>query len=285
MPSTTIADLARLLGITQTAAARHAKAVGGADVLAAKVQENLNHILAGGSRRTAPGGLPGFMTAAVEATAEGKTAPTFTTRKPKVGHTPRDAWKQRQPPTREEESAWSDEFLCPTSSNVYSFQQHQVPGAKTATLYVTFRAAVFKGGSFESGTVTHKGRTSGRQLKGTGGVHATGWARPFSPGARYAYYNTPPDLFQKMKDSYSRGKFVWDKLRVRGTIHGHQYAYSLVSAQVLPGAGGAYVPRRATKSGFKTRTLAEAGTGRRGFVTSTLPASANGGFTTRRGPK
>ena len=282
MPSTpSLADLARLLGITQIAAQRHAKAVGGVAALASKVQENLNHLLAGGSRRSLPGGLPGFMQAAVEATAEGKTAPTFTTRKPAGRPSPS---RLLQPPTKEEEATeWSEEFLVPTSSNVYSFQQHVAPGAKTATLFVTFRAAVFKGGAFTSGTVKHGKNRSGNQLIGTGGVHATGWARPFSPGARYAYYGTPLTLFQSMKDAYSKGKFVWDKLRVRGTIHGHQYRYALVSAQVLPGAGGAYVPRKATKSGFKTRSLADVGSGRRSFVTSTLPAT--GGFRSRRGPK
>lgn len=278
----TLADLARTLGISQLAAQRHAKTAGGVSALARKVQANLNHLLAGGSRRTMPGGLGGFMQAAVEAAAEGKAEARTTTR-PAGRPSPS---RLLQPPTKEEESEWSDEFLCPTSTNVYSFQMHQTPGAKTATLFVTFRAAVFKADSFTKGTVSYKGSRSRHQLRGPGGVHATGWARPFSPGARYAYYGVPPDLFQEMKDSYSRGKFVWDRLRIRGTIHGHRYRYALVGAQVLPNAGGAYVPRKATAKGFRTRSLADVGTGRRGFVTSTLPASGNGtGFRTRGAPR
>ncbi len=287
-----LSDLARALGISQLAAQRHAKAAGGAGAFSRRIMSAMNHILGGGSRRRLPGALPKDVIDALGRLGQGggppptvapEVPPPFSSR-PKAS--PKTVGSRtNQPPTAEEESEWTDEFRTPTSSNVYSFQAHRQAGATTCTLLVTFKAAVFKPGAFETGEVTHKGSRSRSQLNSSGGVHATGWARPDSPGARYQYLRVPFKLFNEMKDSYSKGKFVWDRLRVRGTIGNHQYQYNLVSGQVLPGAGGAYIPRKATPNGFRTRSLADAGlTGRRGFVTSTLPASSSGGFSTRRPP-
>lgn len=64
--------------------------------------------------------------------------------------------------------------------------------------------------------------------------------RPQAPGPIYAYYNCPPELFLKMYRAPSKGKFIWDRLRVRGTVSGHQVDYSLVGVQ------NKYVPRKAT---------------------------------------
>jgi len=280
----TLLDLARILGISQLAAQRHAKTAGGAGALARKVQANLNHLLAGGSRRTMPGGLGGFMQAAVEAAAEGRAEARTTTRKPPVGRP--SPSRLLQPPTKEDEAEWTDEFLAVFSSNVYSFRQHQTPGSRTATFFVTFRAANLNHDNLGLGTVTHKGRQSGQQMVSKGGAAHAGGQRALQPGPTYAYYNTPPSLFEDMKAAHSRGGFVWDKLRIRGTIGGSRYKYSLVSGQVVPGIGAAYIPRKATAKGFRTRSLADVGQGKRGFVTSTLPASGNGtGFRTRGAPR
>lgn len=63
------------------------------------------------------------------------------------------------------------------------------------------------------------------------------------PGPLYYYYGVHPDLFLRFRLAASKGKFVWDKLRVRGTVSGHQYHYE------LKGVSGGYVPRRATRFG------------------------------------
>lgn len=68
-----------------------------------------------------------------------------------------------------------------------------------------------------------------------------------SAGALY-YYGTPargvhPDVFNAFLDASSKGEFVWDRLRVRGSVTGHQYHYE------LKGISGGYVPRKATRYG------------------------------------
>lgn len=47
------------------------------------------------------------------------------------------------------------------------------------------------------------------------------------PGALYRYKNVPYEIFQAFKTAVSKGKFVWDELRVRGTVSGHVYDYEL----------------------------------------------------------
>jgi len=64
--------------------------------------------------------------------------------------------------------------------------------------------------------------------------------RPNAPGPIYAYYNAPLDLFMAMFNAPSKGIWIWDNLRIRGTISGHRYDYSLV------GVANGYVPRKAT---------------------------------------
>lgn len=105
-------------------------------------------------------------------------------------------------------------------------------------------------------------------------------------GSTYAYYGVAPDVFSRMKGSASKGKFVWDTLRIRGTVYGHRYRYSLVAGQVAGTGGKPYIPRRASKTGFVSRSLSEVGgtggTGRRGFRTSTLPDKKFGtGYSSR----
>lgn len=64
--------------------------------------------------------------------------------------------------------------------------------------------------------------------------------RPNKPGPIYAYYNVPLDLFMSMFNAGSKGTWVWDHLRIRGTLSGHKFDYSLV------GVANGYVPRKAT---------------------------------------
>jgi len=59
------------------------------------------------------------------------------------------------------------------------------------------------------------------------------------PGSLYEYFQVPPMIWERFKGAGSKGKFVWDELRVRGTISGHKFAYDLA------GVTGDYVPRRA----------------------------------------
>jgi len=88
------------------------------------------------------------------------------------------------------------------------------------------------------------------------------------PGQTYAYYDVPGrkyHQFARASDA-SAGGAVWDYLRIRGTIAGHQHNYRLIQSH------GDYVPRKATPLGFRTRNVAAIGqTGRRSYRRSTLP--------------
>lgn len=189
----------------------------------------------------------------------------------------------RHPRTRqpqgfpEEQQNFSDEFLTPTSSNVWSFQYYRPPGDSgregntKGILYVTYKANKIQA------------RARGRQLRGEHGSTVGGKVN--KAGSTYAYFDVPLSVFNGMKAAYSKGHYVWEALRVEHSVWGHRYRYQLVVGQVLkkPGGGLAnYVPRKITKKGFVTRSVADIGTGRRGFVSSTLPAGRTGtGFTTR----
>jgi hypothetical protein len=59
-------------------------------------------------------------------------------------------------------------------------------------------------------------------------------------GAFYEYYHVPTDVFLRFRKAASKGKFVWDKLRIRGTVSGHRFDYKLA------GIAYGYVPRKAT---------------------------------------
>jgi hypothetical protein len=61
-------------------------------------------------------------------------------------------------------------------------------------------------------------------------------------GPLYAYYNVPTDVFRRFQRAASKGKFVWDNLRIRGTVSGHKFDYS------LQGIARGHVPRKATFS-------------------------------------
>jgi hypothetical protein len=145
------------------------------------------------------------------------------------------------------------EIRTPQSSNVYSFvfEEETDPSGKfyqrSGILYVTFRPW-FPG------------------MK----------ERPDGPGPMYAYYDVPLRRYKAFKAQAqfgSAGSAVWEYLRVRGSKWDHRFPYRLVGGVKIP-AGGVYVPRKATRLGLKTRTLAAPGVGRRGFVRSQLPERA-----------
>lgn len=73
-------------------------------------------------------------------------------------------------------------------------------------------------------------------------------------GATYHYYDVHPRVFIEFQKASSKGKFVWDKLRIRGTVSGHQYRYWLASLSATR-----HVPRQATRIGneewFLQRTV------------------------------
>lgn len=62
-------------------------------------------------------------------------------------------------------------------------------------------------------------------------------------GPLYEYANVKTEVFQRFRKAASKGRFVWDNLRIRGTLSGHRYDYKLA------GIAGGYVPRKATLTG------------------------------------
>lgn len=97
-------------------------------------------------------------------------------------------------------------FVQVQSSNVYSIAYD----AEMAYLYVRFKA-------------------TGQDGK-----------KSDAPGPLYQYAEVRPQAFLSMLSSMSKGKWVWDHLRQRGTVSGHKKPYRLV------GVMGGYVPRQAT---------------------------------------
>ncbi|HEV3345420.1 MAG TPA: KTSC domain-containing protein [Pirellulales bacterium] len=61
-----------------------------------------------------------------------------------------------------------------------------------------------------------------------------------NPGPLYRYAAVRPEQFLQLYKASSKGGWVWDHLRVRGTVSGHQKDYELV------GIVAGYVPRKAT---------------------------------------
>ncbi|HPU34845.1 MAG TPA: KTSC domain-containing protein [Phycisphaerae bacterium] len=99
------------------------------------------------------------------------------------------------------------------SSNVYSFGYD----AESGSLFIRFRPSPPPG----SGTR----------------------AKPDSPGPLYQYFHVPLEVFLALLEAPSKGKAVWDLIRIRGTVSGHRYDYTLA------GIVGGYVPRKAVYMG------------------------------------
>ncbi len=89
---------------------------------------------------------------------------------------------------------------------------------------------------------TSPGNLLVRFLGGTGKLRV-------GPGALYRYHSVPYAVFRAFRLAASAGTFVWDELRVRGTVAGHQYNYDLADIGDLQ-----RVPRQA---GFKRGQVGE----------------------------
>ncbi len=148
------------------------------------------------------------------------------------------------------EAILNREIRTPESSNVYSFvfEEETDPRGRfqerSGILYVTFRPWY------------------------PGMEH-----RPNGPGPMYAYFDVPwrkYRAFAAAATNQSAGGAVWEYLRVRGSKWDHRFPYRLVGGVQVP-TGGLYVPRKTTQWGLRQRTLPTPGTGRRGFVRSSLP--------------
>jgi hypothetical protein len=90
------------------------------------------------------------------------------------------------------------------------------------------------------------------------------------PGPVYGYSPVSPQLFRRLLRSGSSGSWVWDNLRVRGTVSGHRVPYTLLAAR-------GHIPRRAVAIGgrewFVRRHLtALLPAGRTRSVQSSLPS-------------
>lgn len=64
-----------------------------------------------------------------------------------------------------------------------------------------------------------------------------------SAGPVYEYHSIHPDVFVAFQKARSKGEWVWDRLRIRGTVSGHTVPYDLV------GIADGYVPRKASRFG------------------------------------
>ena len=97
------------------------------------------------------------------------------------------------------------------------------------------------------------------------------------PGSLYRYRDVTPEEFLSILAANSKGEWIWDNLRVRGTHSGHQKDYELVGVQ------SGYVPRKASvRLDPSTGRLQEVFLSRRvramggGWLTSALPSEVAG---------
>ena len=163
----------------------------------------------------------------------------------------------------------SKKYTTPGSSNVYSFQYDY----SISALYVCYKAPFINpsavSGYYSAGGIPTVAGTLGKTVLGKTG----------EAGSVYAYYDVPIAVFKRLISANSAGEQVWDSLRVRGTVDGTQYRYSLVAGAIVDGPDGnpaVYVHRRATKQGFRARSVVEPGTGKRRYVGSSLPQDLRG---------
>lgn len=163
----------------------------------------------------------------------------------------------------------SKKHFTPGSSNVYSFQYDYA----ISVLYVCYKAPAINpsavSGYYSEGGVPTVAGTLGKTVMG----------KTDAAGSIYAYYDVPIGVYKNLISATSAGEQVWDRLRVRGTIYGTQYRYSLVAGAVIDGPDGdpaVYVHRRATKQGYRSRSVVEPGSGKRRYVGSSLPQDLRG---------
>lgn len=121
---------------------------------------------------------------------------------------------------------WSGAYVQPASSG--HFEKNAV--AQEGMLQVSSSNVHSIGFQYDTET---KGTLLVRYLGRDSQGHRSG------PGSLYEYFDVPAAVWVQFKNAASKGKFVWDKLRIRGTVSGHRYTYDLA------GIVGNYVPRRA----------------------------------------
>lgn len=93
-------------------------------------------------------------------------------------------------------------------------------------------------------------------------------------GAGYQYFRVHPEIFRLFLKASSKGKFVWDRLRIRGTVSGHQYRYSISEL-----ASDGYTPRKARNINGQEWFLKRKVTGKDGRVyISQLPKQLVGRY-------
>ena len=117
---------------------------------------------------------------------------------------------------RKDDPLFTGEMIDVESSNVHSIGYRINPDAPS------------------QGALLVRFRQNGKSKRTAGG-----------PGPLYEYAGVSPQTFNAFRRAASKGGFVWDELRVRGSRSLHQYDYKLV------GISGGYVPRRATRIGSK----------------------------------
>lgn len=98
------------------------------------------------------------------------------------------------------------------------------------------------------------------------------------PGPTYEYLRIHPDFFDDLWiQASSKGRWIWDNIRIRGTVAGHQYSYNLARAAQN------YLPRRARVVNGRQvlerrRRVAERRDGSRYVLTSPLPTEYIGAY-------
>lgn len=146
----------------------------------------------------------------------------------------------------------SPEIETPESSNVFSLQYDY----EEQILYVRFKA--------DSKPIGYREMTSI-----CSGAKYRCAIRPHVPGPLYSYggrgHKITPEQFASFVGAASKGQHLWKHYRVCGSTWEHQMPYTLVSTQ------DTYIPRKATRRGYRVRTVPTVGMGRRGGQRSTLP--------------
>lgn len=178
----------------------------------AEIQTAIRFLEAFGYTVTPPGGQPGTPQPARPRPAAQPATPEdlgFTRQPP-----PNQIWP-RSRVRQDEDPLFTGEMIEVESSNVHSIgyiynEQNPLQG----TLKVRFLQA-------------------SKRDKSKGKV----------PGPLYYYHHVQPAVFDAFRNAGSKGGFVWDRLRVRGTVSGHRYQYS------LRGIAEGYLPRKATRLG------------------------------------
>jgi hypothetical protein len=130
-----------------------------------------------------------------------------------------------------------------SSSNVYSYAFAQET-ENFGTLYVTFLA-------------WHPGMKKASS----------------AAGATYAYYGVSLQQYRSFsrEAAASAGGAVWDYLRTRGSISGHQHPYELVGGTLVT-RQEIYIPRKVTEEGYFRRSVQVPHRGRGTWQRSSLPS-------------